>query len=413
MAALRLQQERDRVAAEHKVREEKFKRDADIEAAHHEEERKSHSISRRLSHSVRASFSAKSRESFTVNPMRLAGHAAARYDTNQQSARPTTDVNLEVRPDTVEGWLELKSFTKVWWGPKYKKCYFRISESSSSLQYFHTEDYEDQQPAGYLDLRLASEAGMSKKYSKDGVVDLRDACRFTCAVDALVFVFKAPQPSEARLWVHVINLWREYLLIKLSHAVGPLSEKRLSRDREEKEKDTVARRAAQAKGSVEMGDGQEDAGAGAAEGGSTAATVEMTGLTLTLSGESVASADSAASDAALLGPSEGSGGAKSDESVGGTMREGGTKKPAGGRGAPNPNPNPNPNSNPDHNPDPNPNPNPNPRRLKVAPRASRALSPALLAASGIAVSAGAVNSEALRKGPAGAGRRRSAAGGQG
>jgi len=155
----------------------------------------------------------KPKEPMTINPMRLAGRAAARYDVNAPTAVPNTDVNLEIKPDAVEGWLELKSFTPVWFGSKYKRYYFRIDEATSSMQYFHDDiDCDGSSPVGYVDLTEASEAVASNKYK-----DARDLERFSVRVDRLVYYFKAPHAPEAKLWIRLINLWREYLLIRYAH----------------------------------------------------------------------------------------------------------------------------------------------------------------------------------------------------
>lgn len=155
----------------------------------------------------------KPKEPMTINPMRLAGRSAARYDVNAPTAVPNADVNLEIKPDAVEGWLELKSFTPVWFGSKYKRYYFRIDEATSSMQYFHDEiDCDGSSPVGFLDLTEASEAVVSTKYK-----DERDLERFSCRVDRLVYYFKAPHAPEAKLWIRLINLWREYLLIRYAH----------------------------------------------------------------------------------------------------------------------------------------------------------------------------------------------------
>ena len=152
------------------------------------------------------------KEPMTINPMRLAGSVAARYNVNSASAQLNNDVNLEVKPDTVEGWLELKSFTPVWFGNKYKRYYFRIHEATNSMQYFHDDvNCDDESPVGFLDLTVALEAAPVVKYK-----DARDLERFTCQVNGLKFHFKAPHANEAKLWVRLINLWREYLLIKFA-----------------------------------------------------------------------------------------------------------------------------------------------------------------------------------------------------
>jgi len=44
--------------------------------------------------------------------------------------------------------------------------------------------------------------------------DARDLERFSCHVSGLTYFFKAPHANEAKLWVRLINLWREYLLLK-------------------------------------------------------------------------------------------------------------------------------------------------------------------------------------------------------
>ena len=151
------------------------------------------------------------KEPMTINPMRLAGSAAARYDMNSKQAQFTTDVNLDIKPDVVEGWLELKSFTPVWFGNKYKHYYFRIHDGTSSMQYFHDDVSCDEavSPVGFLDLTVADEAVPSSKYK-----DARDLERFHCKVNGLTYYFKAPHANEAKLWVRKINVWREYLLLR-------------------------------------------------------------------------------------------------------------------------------------------------------------------------------------------------------
>lgn len=232
--SINYKQEREAII-EHRRREAEAKLDAEAHArfykpqVHDIEEGSSGRSSSRMSLSLSGMSTKvfKAKEPMTINPMRLAGNAAARYDVTSRSAVFNTDVNLEIKPDTVEGWLEIKNFTKTWFGPKYKKYYFRIHEGTSSMQYFHDDvNVDDVSPVGFIDLRLASEALQSTKYK-----DARDQERFNFQVNALVYYFKAPHAPEAKLWIRLINLWREFLVLKYANrAASQLSASQKSKE---------------------------------------------------------------------------------------------------------------------------------------------------------------------------------------
>ena len=111
------------------------------------------------------------------------------------------------KPAKLQGWLEKKGkgkFTSEW-----QKKYCKVDESTSSLLYSKSKEFDEDQ-SGSIDLRQVTSIAMNSKPSKDSF------SRFDIDTGDRVYKFKAKSKVEAENWVANLNLWREYLLLQMT-----------------------------------------------------------------------------------------------------------------------------------------------------------------------------------------------------
>ena len=111
------------------------------------------------------------------------------------------------KPSKLQGWLEKKGkgkFTSEW-----QRKYCKVDESTSSLLYSKSKDFDDEQ-GGSIDLRQVTSIAINSKPSKDSY------SRFEIDTGERVYKFKAKSKIEAENWVSNLNLWREYFLLQMT-----------------------------------------------------------------------------------------------------------------------------------------------------------------------------------------------------
>lgn len=122
----------------------------------------------------------------------------------------TQDFSMEIsdRPSDLEGWLEKKQQSKF--GGKmaqWQKRFFKVDEKTGSLLYFKSTNPKDT-AAGRIDLRMIVDVAAPEK---DGKVD---AVRFNIDMGDKVYKIRAPSTTEGERWIVLLNMWREYIILK-------------------------------------------------------------------------------------------------------------------------------------------------------------------------------------------------------
>lgn len=133
----------------------------------------------------------------------------AKFSESSPHQKEPINFPLEIsdKPSALEGWLEKKQQSKFGKMAQWQKRFFRVDEDSGSLIYFKTTSPHES-ASGSIDLRMIVEVAAPEK---DGKVD---AARFNIDLGDKVYKLRAPSTSEGERWIVLLNLWRDYIILK-------------------------------------------------------------------------------------------------------------------------------------------------------------------------------------------------------
>lgn len=126
---------------------------------------------------------------------------------NPRQGSDTFPLEISDKPSMLEGWLEKKQQSKFGKMAQWQKRYFRVDEDSGNLFYFKSTDPHET-ASGTIDLRVVADVSSPEK---DGKVD---AVRFNIDLGDKIIKIRAPSTTEGERWIVLLNLWRDYIILK-------------------------------------------------------------------------------------------------------------------------------------------------------------------------------------------------------